>query len=271
MSEGSETRKENAMRFLRWCGVVFVAIGFVASSARAAIDPESAVAVFTFDEGKGGDALDSTANKWVGTITGAKWVDGKFGKALEFDGKSWVSTPDADPLKVGEKLTMMAYFYAKDIGDWRQLIAKSDEYLLRIDPPGEGNKMSSFIKVGGNWEPRASAGVPPLKQWIHFAATYDAKAKGDADHIKLYVDGVRNGQSTRPGKAPFTANALEIGRWGGGSYFVGIIDDVAIFNTVLEEDDILAIATNGIAKTMKGALAVDPKAKMATVWGDLKR
>lgn len=258
------------MKMARWGGLL-LAFGMAAVTARAAIDPASAVAVFTFDEGKGGDALDSTEHKWVGTITGAKWVDGKFGKALDFDGKSWVSVPDADPLKVGEKLTMMAYFYATNIGDWRQLIAKSDEYLLRIDPPGEGNKMSAFVKVGGSWEPRASAAVPPLKTWIHFAATYDAKAKGDADHIKLYVDGVRNGQSARPGKAPFTANALEVGRWGGGSYFIGIIDDVAIFNTALEEADIAAIAKNGIAATMKGALAVDPKAKAATVWADLKR
>jgi len=248
-----------------------VAVGFVVSPTWAAIDPASAVAIFTFDEGKGGETFDSSGNKWVGTITGAKWVDGKFGKALEFDGKSWVSTPDAEPLKIGEKLTMMAYFYAKDIGDWRQLIAKSDEYLLRIDPPQEGNKMSAFIKVAGNWEPRASAIVPPLKQWIHFAATYDAKAKGDVDHIKLYVDGVRNGQSTRPGKAAFTANPLEIGRWGGGSYFVGIIDDVAIFKTVLDEADIAAIAKNGVTAVMRGILPVNPKAKVATVWGDLKR
>lgn len=259
------------MRFLRLFSVLLVAVGFVVTSAKAAIDPESVVAAFTFDEGKGGDALDSTPNQWVGTITGAKWVDGKFGKALDFDGKSWVSAPDAEPLKVGEKLTMMAYFYATNIGDWRQLIAKSDEYLLRIDPPGEGNKMSAFIKVGGNWEPRASAAVPPLKTWVHFAATYDAKAKGDVDHVKLYVDGVRNGQSTRPGKAPFTANALEIGRWGGGSYFIGIIDDVAIFNAALEEADIAAIAKSGISAVLKGALAVDAKAKIATVWGDLKR
>lgn len=254
---------------LRRMAFLLVWVGI--SGARAAIDPKTAVAVFTFDEGKGNEALDSSPNKWVGTITGAKWVDGKFGKALEFDGKSWVSAPDAEPLKIGEKLTMMAYFYAKDIGDWRQLIAKSDEYLLRIDPPHEGNRMSAFVKVNGNWEPRASANVPPLKTWIHFAATYDAKAKGDVEHLKLYVDGVRNGQSTRPGKVAFTGNPLEIGRWGGGSYFVGVIDDVAIFNAVLDEADIAAIAKNGIAAVMKGTLPVHPKANVATRWGELKR
>ena len=46
---------------------------------------------------------------------------------------------------------MMAWFYAIKIDDWRQLIAESNEYLLRIDPPQEGNRMSAFVKPNGSW------------------------------------------------------------------------------------------------------------------------
>ena len=231
------------------------------------IDPETAVGVWLFDEGGGNTTKDASGKDHDGSINGAKWKDGKFGKALEFDGGQWVSIDSTPELQMGEELTMMAWFFATDIGDWRQLIAKSDEYLLRIDPPGEGNRMSSFVKPGGSWEPRASANVPDEDTWIHFAATYDSNAKNE--HLVVYVNGEQAGVSTRPGEVAVTANAVEIGRWGGGSYFVGIIDEAAIFNTVLSEDDIKAIADNGLAKAL-GGLAVAPTNKLATTWATLK-
>ena len=121
----------------------------------AEIDPETAVGVWLLDEGVGKTTKDSSGKDHDGTINGAKWKDGKFGKALEFDGGQWVTIESTPELQVGEELTMMAWFFATDIGDWRQLIAKSNEYLLRIDPPQEGNKMSAFVKPAavGNREP----------------------------------------------------------------------------------------------------------------------
>ena len=77
-------------------------------------------------KGGGNETKDASGNDHDGTINGAKWKDGKFGKALEFDGGQWVSIESTPELQVGEELTMMAWFFATDIGDWRQLIAKSD-------------------------------------------------------------------------------------------------------------------------------------------------
>ncbi|RKU27663.1 hypothetical protein C6499_11690 [Candidatus Poribacteria bacterium] len=242
-------------------------VGILSQVSVAEIDPETAVGVWLFDEGGGNETKDASGNNHDGTINGAKWKDGKFGKALEFDGGQWVTIESTPELQVGEELTMMAWFFATDIGDWRQLIAKSNEYLLRIDPPGEGNKMSAFVKPGGSWEPRASAHVPDEKKWIHFAATYDSNAKNE--QLVVYVNGKRAGVSTRPGDIAVTGNAVEIGRWGGGSYFVGIIDEAAIFNTVLSEDDLTTIAEHGLAKAL-GGLAVAPTNKLATTWATLK-
>ena len=233
----------------------------------AEIDPETAVGVWLFDEGAGKTTQDSSGKEHDGTINGAKWKDGKIGKALEFDGAQWVSIDSTPELQLGDELTMMAWFYATDISTWRQLISKSDEYLLRIDPPQEGNKMSAFVKPGGSWEPRASAHVPDEKKWIHFAATYDINEKGE--QLVVYVDGKKAGASTRPGKTAVTGNPVEIGKWGGGSYFVGIIDEAAIFNTVLSEDDLTTIVEHGLAKAL-GGLAVEPTNKLATTWATLK-
>ena len=233
----------------------------------AAIDPETAVGVWLFDEGAGKTTKDSSGLGHDGTINGAKWKDGKIGKGLAFDGGQWVSIDSTPELQLGDELTMMAWFFATDIGDWRQLIAKSNEYLLRIDPPPEGNRMSAFVKPGGSWEPRASANVPDEDKWIHFAATYDINAK--AEQLVVYVNGVKAGVSTRPGKTTVTGNPVEIGRWGGGSFFVGIIDEAAIFNTVLSEDDLATIVEHGLAKAL-GGLDVEPAGKLTTTWAQLK-
>lgn len=233
----------------------------------AEIDPETAVGVWLLDEGVGKTTKDSSGKGHDGTISGAKWKDGKFGKGLEFDGGQWVTIDSTPELQIGEELTMMAWFFATDIGDWRQLIAKSNEYLLRIDPPQEGNKMSSFVKPGGAWEPRASANVPDEDTWIHFAATYDSNEKNE--QLVVYVNGKRAGASTRPGDIAVTANPVELGKWGGGSYFVGIIDEAAIFNVALSEDDLSTIAEHGLAKAL-GGLAVAPTNKLATTWATLK-
>ena len=85
----------------------------------------------------------------------------------------------------------------------------------------------------------------------------------------MYVNGQKAGVSTRPGKTAVTGNPVEIGRWGGGSFFVGIIDEAAIFNTVLNEDDLTAIVEHGLAKAL-GGLDVEPANKLALTWGTLK-
>lgn len=233
----------------------------------AEVDPETAVGVWLFDEGGGDTTADSSGHDHEGTINGAKWEDGKFGKALDFDGGDWVSIESTPELQAGEEFTLMAWFFATDIGDWRQLIAKNAEYLLRIDPPQEGNKMSAFVFIGG-WEPRASANVPDEDTWIHYAATYDSNENNE--QLVLYVNGERAGASTRPGNIAGTNNPVEIGRWGGGSYFVGIIDEAAIFNVALGEDDLKTIMEHGLSDTLGGLASVAPTNKLTTTWATLK-
>lgn len=233
----------------------------------AKIDPDTAAGVWLFDEGAGDDAVDSSGKENHGKINGAKWKDGKFGEALEFDGAHSVSIESTPDLQLGEQHTMMAWFYATDITTWRQIIAKNNEYLLRIDPPQEGNKMSSFVHLGG-WEPRASAVVPDTDTWIHYAATYDKSANNN--QLNVYVNGKHAGASTRPGNPAGNADPVTIGTWNGGSFFVGIIDEVAIFKAILTEADLQTIMDNGLDKALGGVAAVDANEKLATTWANLK-
>ena len=180
-----------------------LAIIMMANRVLGEIDPNSIAGLWLFDE-EGIIARDSSANGNDGKIHGATRVAGKYGKALEFSGDNFVNVPDAENLGLSEQFTMQAWFFAEDIDSWRQLIAKDNEYLLRIDPPGEGNKMSAFVNLGG-WEPRASASVPELDTWIHFSATYDGA------QLKVYVNGEPAGQSDRAGNIKNTSNPVEFG------------------------------------------------------------
>ncbi len=230
------------------------------------VDPGSIAGIWLLDEGRGDVVADSSGNGHDGQINGAKWDDGKFGKALLFEGAEDVRIESTEKLNLSEEFTMMAYFSAQALNDWHQLIAKNNEYLLRIDPPGEGGKMSAFVNLGG-WEPRASANVPKKDTWTHFAATYSGK---DGE-LKVYVDGVSAGQSGRVGKRVPNNDPVTFGAWGGGSRFVGLIDEIAIFNTLVPEEDILAIATDGLEVYLGGGLSVQAGGKLTAIWGELKR
>lgn len=87
----------------------------VLSAAEVSVD--DAIGVWLFDEGKGNVAKDSSPNGNDGElIAGPKWVEGKFGGALEFDGSGTsVETESADKLnefELGDKtdFTATAWF-----------------------------------------------------------------------------------------------------------------------------------------------------------------
>lgn len=67
--------------------IIMIAALVLASIAGAqAQTDDRLVGEWHFDEGSGNIAKDSSGNGYDGIIHGATWVDGKFGKALSFDG-----------------------------------------------------------------------------------------------------------------------------------------------------------------------------------------
>ena len=95
------------------------------------------------------------------------------------------------------------------------------------------------------------------------AGTYDGKA------IKAYVNGALEGQAVEAGKPDNPqAEPLRIGAVN-GIPAKGIVDEVAIFNVALQEEDIIDIMNNGLQKTLK-YLSVESIGKLTATWGDIK-
>lgn len=81
------------------------------SAAEVSVD--DAIVIWLFDEGKGGVAKDSSPNGNDGElIAEPKWVEGKFGGALEFDGGGTSVETEADDKLTGFKLGAKTDFTA---------------------------------------------------------------------------------------------------------------------------------------------------------------
>ena len=70
---------------------------FTVTIALAAVDPETAVGVWAFNEGAGKEAKDISGLNHHGQLNGTKWKNGKFGAGFEINEGQWVefkSTPE---------------------------------------------------------------------------------------------------------------------------------------------------------------------------------
>ncbi|MCD6505613.1 hypothetical protein J7M22_03210 [Candidatus Poribacteria bacterium] len=115
-------------------------------SSSAKLDPATCVGAWLFDEGSGTVAKDSSGNGNDGTIKGgAKWVDGKFGKALEFNGvDSCVSTDKALLEKVPEFTIVLWVSKGKITANRIGLVSQNDTVefgFIQPKPSRSGRKV----------------------------------------------------------------------------------------------------------------------------------
>jgi len=242
--------------------VLFVA-GVLTASSYGKIDPKTCAGMWLFDEGKGDIATDSSESKNDGKLTGEpKWVDGKIGKSLEFDGaNSYVSVSNSESLNPTTAITLEAWIYPKGFdADGNGILTKEGQYILGLNWPQGGNaqKLNLWLTIG-SWILFTGDEVS-ADSWSHVAATYDGNIK------KLYINGNLVNSVDQKGKIGTSANNILIaqGNVGVGSQaFKGLIDELAIFNVALTETD--------IKDSMRGFLyAVEPSGKLTTTWAAIK-
>ncbi len=193
------------------------------------------------DEGSGTIATDLSEYGNDGTLQGdPQWVNGKFGKALQFNGvDDWVEIPHAEILTVDNEVTVMAWINAERHSgpggvNWQGIVAKSNSprsysFYTRIN----GVLHFSTAGVGSS-----STAQIPLNEWVHVAAIVVGGGH------RYFVNGEPGGESgsgiTLPGAAD-TATVV-IGKTQESSReFLGVIDDVRIYNNALTQEEIQTI------------------------------
>jgi hypothetical protein len=114
---------------------ILFTVGILVSLGYAQVAPETIVGAWPFDEGKDDTAGDSSGRGHNGTLlNGPKWVDGKVGKALEFDGTNGVQIPHSDELTLST-FTIAAWIKLEEGGAWQQVVSKPGRnYSVGIPP-----------------------------------------------------------------------------------------------------------------------------------------
>ena len=205
---------------------------------------------WTFDAVAGhraclGDVVhDSSGRRAHGKAFEVGWVTGAHSQAGQFvKPRSRVQIPCTPELNLADAVTIMAWIQPQDVRDEsRVIVAKNDEYALRIDNPREGGRISFFVHVGSpavTWEPRVSSREPPLAgAWTHVAAVWDGQES------RLYINGELANTRARSGRSNPNPYPVMIGNWEypschGGS-FGGPIDDVRIYQRALTAEEVAA-------------------------------
>lgn len=232
----------------------------------AQIDLESAAGLWLFDEGKGDIAEDFSPNSRNASLNGnPKWVAGKFGQAISFDGvDDYLSAEDSDSLDVvGEAITLLAWIKGDDWpASWNHIIRKTPEnpriYILGVHSTAFP---FTFLKTDvQQYEDIQGKGPLPTKEWIHLAMTYNG------EEIAIYVNGEVDAAVPASGTIEASEGELRIGRGAPAGYFTGIIDEVGIFRVALSQDEIKVIMNNGLSVF----LSIKPKEKLTTTWSAIK-
>ena len=201
------------------------------------------VANWNFNEGEGEQANDATSGL-TGTLTqfdepDQAWVNGKHGKAIQFDGvDDFIILPASEKLDLDE-MTISAWVNCEDYAHNGFIFEKTTngsvntQYSLFF----QQDQLIHRLVSGGNLQDLSISATinMDINEWNHVAATYDGSIRS------LYV----NGELIQSIAGAVTTNKNPngtsiIGAFGSGAdfFFKGIIDDIQIYNRAIPEEEI---------------------------------
>ncbi|MFD1933365.1 MULTISPECIES: LamG-like jellyroll fold domain-containing protein [Nonomuraea] len=231
----------------------------------AAVSTMGLVAAYGLNEASGASVPDSSGNGNSGTMSGASWVPGKYGRGLSFSGlsESWVTVGASDSLKLSQGMTLSAWVNPTDLSSYRTVAMKDhtagSAYGLYAS---NGEKPSAWMLSGGASEHHIVNGgsTLPLNSWSHLAVTYDGAIS------RLYVNGLEAGQLTMSGNLADDGGDLHIGgntRW--GEFFNGIIDEVRIYDRAQTSDEIQADMNIPVSTPTQASTSLNTAATLAGI------
>jgi hypothetical protein len=215
----------------------------------AATSFDGLLGYWSFDEADAKRARDSAGGGHHAVLRGARRVDGKRGKALEFDGKSHLKLGPARrfDLAPGQGLTVTGWFQT---GNTRTGALLSMRNPRRINSQGEAfgltigfNNRNLFVTAP---DPNGSKTRDPRKgdlatkdlklddgRWHHFAVTLNP-----SQTVHIYIDGTYAAGPSLPGaRMPIATTERIIGMG-----YEGRLDELALFNRELKPKEIEALA-----------------------------
>ena len=243
-------------------------ICFLASiAAHANIDSHSIVGIWLFDEGKGWKTYNQVGkHSWI--FGDRRWVDGKFGKSLNFTKSSLSDIHRLSDQIPTKDITVTA---------WTKILGGRNARLFDAVPfPVQDFNEDRTIGALLPWDGgvRWRFGSP----FIELVAEFDRQVKDVWRHwafvhsrrdnlMAIYLDGelLASMKKTTTYIRQIKRTRLSIGGW---PRFPGLIDEFAIFRRRLTQEEIRSVMTRGLAT----ALAVAPThSTVTTSWASIKK
>ncbi|WP_119421894.1 glycerophosphodiester phosphodiesterase family protein [Desertibaculum subflavum] len=233
--------------------------------------------------GGGVDATDLSGNGYDGTATGNP---GTTGGALTGDANAayqggsgkYVAVPQLGAMTGSKAVTVETWIRVKDAfanqSETFQGIFDStqDNYVMYLD---RGNKELRFKAatangaaerpgVSGRWLDQH------LNEWIHVVGVLDPNDAAGTS-AKIYVNGVLRDRHTLAAldsiipAGQLAAIGADFNNGNPNRFFTGGIDDVAIYNRALTEQEIVGHYETGSGKAVEFPQAIDPRADFKVV------
>jgi len=222
---------------------------------------------WSFNEGSGTIAADSSGNGNTGTlVNNPAWVDGKFGKALHFDGvNDYVAFPTLHDFPSKTALTVSAWINSP-LNSYGTIVYHGcGEFQLTNgvhyeNPYNNPMNLSFWVHLsdGINAWYRVDSPILTANTWHHIVGVW---SKGD--YLRIYVDGSLANEVTIPNLYLFNASdwVPSIGTYDQDrghhptEFFNGTIDEVRIYNRALSQQEITDLFS--IFVNVKGGLGVN--------------
>jgi hypothetical protein len=261
------------MKLLRMMSLLLVVL-LVTSVGQAAL-----VAHWTFDETSGA-ALDSSGNGFHGTIVGTvtQGQTGKIGGAYLFSGAGWVdfgggmfTTKITNfPITISYWINSTATTGTR-CAVWMGKRLTDTQYLQTGMKNGNANAAyrNTEFDLAAAWKDRGTTATEANGVWHHIVAVYP-----DTTKRHVYVDGVFADSMTYTQAYYTGTNQVAVGnnnrRTSLTDPFIGLIDDVQIWNETLGAEAISDIYAAGLGDVATNPLprgnSVDPAVTTALTW-----
>ena len=243
--------------------VFFFGLFFLLITMTMVGEAQDLVLHLSFDELAGDVAKDLSDFGNDATFKGnPKLIDGVFGKALEFDGKTSGQIPDHASLDIVDGITIEFWAIVKGGEAIQSGVEKGTAWvagLYNLAALYNGGTILQFFDLP---DPCNDDNIGPSIQdgeWHFLAGTWDG------DDILLYIDGELEAEMPCKGELKPNNDPLFIGaRGGSGRFLTGALDEIKVYNYALTKDELLQDMAEPVT------LDVDGRDKLATVWARLK-
>ena len=240
-------------------GLPYIAIALLTAAA-SCLGADGTLMHYTFDEGSGTVAHDSSGNGYDGTLQNTPtWVPGIRNGALHFDGStSYVAVVNSPDVSVSS-FSVSAWIYSDAaITVDRKIVDKWNDNTgqFQFDCQIYHDGKTWFGVRQTNEVERIARGTTVIQpnRWYHYTAVADT-----ATHqLRIYINGVQEALQFDPGWDGTLRSwnmEMDIGRKTSVfDYWLGKIDDVRVYSHALSAQEVAALAGVLITDTSGNSL-----------------